>query len=314
MLNIYLSLGLFIAVGSAWRYFTPNETTADALQKSIITLVLWVLLPLVVLFTVQRLPLNDAALRILLYVLATTLIALAVTWFWLGKTKLAAKTKGAFLLAAVFGNVLFLGLPLNKMMFADWTMRVAVEYMLVANVILLFTVGTIFAKHFTASGKSSLAKTATAVFKDYSVWFKEPVLVAAVIGLVFNLAGLNIPSWAEQIETMLFAALVPLLLIAVGLSLNWTKAWNGQLLDVLPVVVVQLALIPVLMWGMVALFGSAGVQTTKALLLNSMLPATLFGFLMCDRYKLDNSSYALAFSASSLLSLVTVPLWYNVLL
>lgn len=314
MLNIYLSLGFFIALGIAWRYVRPNGTSAEALQKSIVTLVLWVLLPLAVFFTMHSLPLNEAALRIMLYVLATTIIALVVVWFWLENTKLAAKTKGAFLIAAVFGNVLFIGLPLNRMVFADWTSRIAIEYMLVANVILLFTVGAIFAKTFTATGKGSLAKTATAVLKDHTVWLKEPVLAAAIIGLLFNLAGFEMPAWAEQIETMLFGVITPLLLIAVGLSLNWTKAWNTQLVGLLPVVVVQLVLIPVVMWGLVALFGSAGVQTTKALLLNSMLPATLFGFLMCERYKLDSGSYALAFSATSLLSLITVTIWYNVLL
>ncbi len=113
---------------------------------------------------------------------------------------------------------------------------------------------------------------------------------------------------------MLYSMLIPLLLLSVGLSLNWQKNWNNQLVGVIPVVVIQLILVPLLMWAMASLFGSAGVKTTKALLFDSMLPATLFGFVMCERYKLDTTAYAMAFTATSVLSLITVPFWYNVIL
>ncbi len=314
MFNVALSLGFFVALGAALRFIRPNGIAPESMQRSIVALVLWVLLPLVVFFSVQDLPLNEAALRILLYVLGTTLIALGVAWFWLRKTKLPAKSKGAFLIAAVFGNVLFLGLPLNNAIFAGWTMRIAIEYMLVANVLLLFTAGAMFAKNLAESGKFSLSRSASSVARDYPVWLKEPVLWAAVVGLIFNLAGASMPAWIELIKTMLYGVLIPLLLLAVGLALNWTRSWNNQLVGVIPVVVIQLILVPLVMWGMVSLFGSTGLQTTKALLLDSMLPATLIGFVICDRYKLDTGAYALAFSATSLCALVTVPVWYNIIL
>lgn len=312
MFNIVLPVGFFIALGVFWRFVRPNGISAESLQKSIVALVLWVLLPLVVFFTLYNLPLNERALRILLYVLGTTLIALAVAWFWLRTTNLPPNIKGAFLIAAVFGNVLFLGLPLNNAMFEGWTMRIAIEYMLVANVLLLYTAGAILARNLTKTGTASLGKSASAVFKDYPMWLKEPVIWAALIGLGFNLADVGMPAWADQLATMLYGVLIPLLLLSVGLGLNWSKSWNDQLVDVLPVVAIQLVLVPLVMWGMVALFGSAGVQTTKALLLGSMLPATLIGFVMCERYKLDTGAYTLAFTATSLPAVATVPIFYNV--
>lgn len=313
MLGALLTFFFFIALGIGWRFAKPDGITADTLQKQIVALVLWVLLPLVVFLAVHDLPLNKAALQILLYVLGTTLIALAVAWFWLGKLNLPARVKGAYLIAAGFGNVLFVGVPLSKLLFADWTMRVAIEYMLVANVLLLFTAGTILAKGFADKGNVALAKIATAVFKDYKVWLKEPVLWATLLGLVLNLASVELPAWVKPIETMLYGALLPLLLLAVGLSLNWDKNWNSRLTELLPVVVIQLVLVPLLLWGMTKLFGSAGASTTKALLLDGMLPATLFGFVICARHKLDSSAYALAYTATSVLSLITVPIWYKIL-
>jgi malate permease and related proteins len=314
MVGALLTFFFFIALGIGWRFAKPDGISADALQKQIVALVLWVLLPLVVFLTVHDLPLNTAALKILLYVLGTTVIALGIAWFWLSKLTLHSKVKGAYLIAAVFGNLLFIGVPLSKLMFADWTMRVAIEYMLVANVILLFTAGTIMAKSFPDNGKLALGKTATAVVKDYMVWLKEPVVWAALLGLIFNLASVTFPAWIKPIESMLYGALLPLLLLAVGLSLKWDTNWNSQLQGVIPVVVVQLIVVPLLMWGMVNLFGSAGLKTTKALMLDSMLPATLFGFVICARQKLDSHAYAMAFTVTSVLALVTVPIWYKILL
>lgn len=314
MLSALVTFFFFIALGLGWRFAKPEGISADALQKQIVALILWVLLPLVVFLSIHDLPLNKAALQILLYVLGTTLIALAVAWFWLSKTALHAKVKGAYLIAAVFGNVLFIGMPLSKLMFADWTMRVAIEYMLVANVLLLFSAGTIMAKSFSDTGKTTLLKTATAVMKDYKVWLKEPLLWAALLGLILNLASVALPAWVKPIESMLYAALLPLLLLAVGLSLKWDKNWNSQLQGVIPVVVIQLVLVPLLLWGMVKLFGSAGTSTTRALLLDGMLPASLFGFVICARQKLDSHAYALAYTATSLLALITVPVLYSTIL
>lgn len=314
MLNIVLPVGFFIALGALWQFVKPDGITSDTLKKSINTLIHWVLLPLVVFLTMYDLPLNLAALRILLYVMVVTLVVLAVTWFWLSKASFAGKTKGAYLIAAVFGNVFYLGLPLNKLLFPDWTMRVAIEYLLVANILLLFTAGVIFAKNLAETGKTSLGKTASAVFKGYKSWLKEPVIWATVLGWIVNLTDAGLPGWASQISNMLFGVLLPLLLFSVGLSLNWSPNWTNRLAGVIPVVVIQLVLVPLLMWGMTSLFGSVGKLTTKALLLDSMLPATMFGFLMCERYKFDSEGYALAFIATSAVALVTVPAWYRLIL
>lgn len=313
MLNALLPAGFFLVLGVAWRQLRPGGVSPDTLQAHLAALIYGIFLPLLVFFTLHDLPLNQAALRILLYVLAVTLIALGIAWFWLGRMKIAPKRKGALLIAAAFGNVLFLGLPLSKLLFADWTMRVALEYMLVANVLLLPTLGVILARQLAATAKTSLKKAASEVMGDYRVFVKEPVLWAALLGLLANLLELKFPAWMGSIEAMTLGLLLPLMLLSVGLALQWRAEWNKQLVEVLPVIALQLVLVPLLMWGMLSLFGSAGVKTSNALLFDSLMPATVFGFALCERHKFDSTSYALAFSASTLAALLTVPLWYAVL-
>lgn len=315
MLGNLLTLLLFLVIGVSWRLLKPHGITAETLQRGLTELIHLLFLPLTVFFIMLELPLNEAALRILLYVLGTTAVALAVAWLWLWKSKLAGKTKGALLIASGFGSIFFLGLPLNVMFYPDWTMRVAIEYGLVANLLLLFTAGTVLSLSLSQAetSKGRFGK-AFAALKDYNIWLLEPMVWAALLALVLNAGGVASPAWLAGIKSAILGALVPLLLISAALSLKWTKEWSNQIVGVLPAAAIQLVLVPLLMWGMVSLFGSAGASTTRTLLLDSMLPATVFGFLFCERYKLDTAAYTLAFTLTLALSLITVPLWAKVLL
>jgi hypothetical protein len=303
----------FMALGIGWRLLAPQGISAGSLQRQLMALAHVVILPIAIFFIMSRLPMNAAAMRILWYVLATTAIALAVAWFWLQNSKLPPKTKGALLIAAGFGNVLFLGLPLNKVLVGDWSMRVAMEYGLVANVLLLFTAGAILSRSFSEPGKAKFKGPINEVLKDRNVWLREPLVWAALAGLVVNLGGMKLPSWFGTIEVAIYGFLIPLLLLSTALAVSWTNAWKAQLVNVLPVAGIQLILVPLVMWGMISMFGSVGAKTMQALLLDSMMPATLLGFLVCDRYKLDTGAYGLAFSLTTVLAIITVPIWFNLL-
>lgn len=313
MQNGVLVILFFLVLGIGWRILSPQGISAGSLQRQLTVLAQVAILPIAVFFIVSKLPMNQAAAKILWYVLATTAIALAAAWVWLWKSTLPPKTKGALLIAAGFGNVFFLGLPLNKVLIGDWSMRVAVEYGLVANVLLLFTVGAILSRSFAEPGGAGFKGPLNEALRDRGAWLKEPLVWAAVVGLVVNLGGMKLPSWFGAIEGAIYGFLVVLLLLSTALTLTWLDTWKTQWVNVLPAAGIQLILMPLVMWGMVSLFGSVGVQTTKALMLNSMMPAALLGFVACDRYGLDTGTYGLAFSLTTVLAIVTVPIWFNVL-
>jgi len=313
MLGSVLTLLFFVAVAVAWRFLKPAGIGADSLRQGLLTLLHMLFLPLAVFFIMLDLPLNEAALRIMLYVLGTTLLALALAWGWLWKMKMSGKTKGALLIGSAFGSLFFIGVPLNAIFYPDWTMRVAVEYGLVANVLLLFTAGAVLSKSFSESGKAQFGKAVVAL-KDYQLWLKEPMVWAALLALVLNMAEVALPDWLKGIRSATLGALVPLLLITAALALNWSQEWQKQVVGVLPAVAIQLIAVPLLMWGMVSIFGSPGVKTTQVLLLDSMLPAAFLGLLFCERFKLDTASYTLVFTLTVALSLLTVPVWVQILL
>jgi len=42
------------------------------------------------------------------------------------------------------------------------------------------------------------------------------------------------------------------------------------------------------------------------------MPCMVLGIVFCDRYQLDGSLYAMAVTVTTLLSLVTLPFWYQI--
>ncbi len=80
----------------------------------------------------------------------------------------------------------------------------------------------------------------------------------------------------------------------------------------MPVVIIQLLLTPLLVWGAGGLTGLEGELRT-AVVLEAAMPSMVLGIVLCDRYRLDSSLYAMAVTLSTALSVFTLPMWFNLL-
>ena len=79
-----------------------------------------------------------------------------------------------------------------------------------------------------------------------------PALWAALLAVVLNQSGVPAPAVVESLLRLLGNAVAPLMLIALGLGLVWSGFAPRQLSRVLPVLVIQLLLMPLLVWGLVS--------------------------------------------------------------
>jgi len=55
------------------------------------------------------------------------------------------------------------------------------------------------------------------------------------------------------------------------------------------------------------------VDRTMMLTLVAAMPTMVFGIVICERYKLDSELYAAAVTLTTIVSLITLPLWFNYL-
>jgi predicted permease len=208
---------------------------------------------------------------------------------------------GALLLAAAFGNVTYLGLPVLESVLGPKMRHVALEYDLFASTPLLLTVGVLLARHYGGQGKGENPVLAL---------IKVPPLLAALAAVGLNLSGAPLHPWLAGVLDKLASGVIPLMLVVVGLGLEWKRGWAGRLLLLVPALVIQMLLMPLWVWGLAMGVGLHGELRT-AMVLEGAMPCMLLGIVICERYGLDTPLYAEAVTVSTGLSVLTLPAWYH---
>ena len=303
MLNTFYQLGFFIGLGVAWRYVNPMGISAGAMLRPLLVLLYTVLLPALTLSVMWKLPLTYATLSIVLVMIGATAVGLAAAWFYFKSRNISPRSQGAFIIAAAFGNVLVLGMPITQAVVAKWTARGAVEFEVFAVLPLLFTAGVLIAQKLGEKGNEAPGIGL----------IKQPIIIMALLGLLLNLAKVKMPGMVAVWVQMATVGIVPLAMIAVGLALQWHKQWNELIPYLVPVAVIQLVIVPLVLWGLFHIFGLTGPQTYQSMMLQAAMPAMLMGFVFCEKYKLDMTAYTAAFSFTTVVSIVTTPLWLSLI-
>lgn len=301
MLDVLWQMALMIAVGVLWRRVRPGGLDGDTTRQAVAGLVYTVLLPALVLLVLWKAPLGADAAR-------TALSAAGGVLFGLGAGVAAYRAlgtprpvTGALVLAAAFPNATYLGLPVLEKALGPWARSVAIQYDLFACTPLLMTAGILFAR---AHGEApDGGNPLVALLKVPPLW-----AVAAAVGL--NLGGVPLTPWVEGVLESLGTAVPPLMLIALGMGLRWeTLGWRQARL-LAPVMAIQLVLVPLVVWGLATALGLAGDRLVGVVLEGAM-PCMVLGIVICDRFRLDAGLYAGAVTVSTVLSLLTLPVWFD---
>jgi predicted permease len=293
---------LLMACGAIWQITSPNGLSGDNSRAVLTTLVYYLFLPALVLDIIWQTPLNIDSLKISAVASFGVLLTLAAAWlvYHVG-LKQPGKQAGALLLASAFPNVTYFGLPVLEASFGPEARSIAIQYDLFACAPLLFSVGILLARHY---GESQQAEN------PLSGLFKIPALWAMFIAAGLSFYSVPKPDLVEQALTTLGNGVVPLMLISLGMSLRWAcLSWRNLLL-IMPLALLQLVFQPFFVW-------LAGIQLNMqgdlltAVTLEAGMPTMVLGIMLCDRYRLNAGLYAAAVTATTLLSLLSLPLWYQ---
>ncbi|MFP5505676.1 MAG: AEC family transporter [Gammaproteobacteria bacterium] len=305
MLSVIAQMGVLIGAGVVLRLARPGGRDPELLRRGLTDIVYYLLLPALVLDALWRTELGADSLRIAALAAAGVLAALWLAGAGCRLCRVPAPTRGALLLAAAFPNVTYLGLPVLEATFGPWARGVAIQYDLFACTPLLLTVGILIARKY---GSAATPQPGGALRPLLQV----PALWAAALAIVLNRSGVAEPAVVETLLRLLGNAVAPLMLIALGLGLRWLGSDPRQLLRVLPVLAIQLILMPLLVWGL-ALATGLDTRLLAPVVLEAAMPSMVIGLMLCDRYGLDAPFYATAVTLSTALSLVTLPLWYRII-
>ena len=304
MYDVITQMAALIACGVIWRIIQPYGLDADHCRKVITQLVYTLLLPALVLHVLWLSPLGADSARLSLSAMGGILLALALAClaYRIGKTD--SRIAGALVLAATFPNATYMGLPVLEQLLGPWAKTIAIQYDLFACTPLLLTVGIIVARTY-GEDRNSQGNLVVDLLKVPPLW-------AALLAVVLNVSGTPMPEWIDGWLQLLSTPVVPLMLIAVGMSLTWS-AWQPQYLPLmLPVIAIQLIITPLLVFEVAQLAGLEGDYLVGTVI-EAAMPAMVIGLVFCDRYNLHAGLYAIAVTLTTALSLFTIPFWFNYL-
>lgn len=303
MYEVIAQAGILILCGVLWRVTAPHGLDADTLRNSLTTLVYILLLPALVLVVLWRADLSFDAVKVALLATLGIAAGMGAAWLWFRGRRPAATAMGALLLAAGFPNATYMGLPVLEAALGPWARAIAIQYDLFACTPLLLSVGVMLAQHYGGTGGRT---------HPLKSLMRVPPLWAAIGGVALNLFGVPLPSLLGGVMDMLAAGVVPLMLFSLGLGLRWGEGGWQRLALVMPVVLIQLAVTPLIVWGAGDLLGLEG-EVRTAVVLEAAMPSMVLGIVLCDRYRLDSGLYAMSVTLSTALSSITLPFWFALL-
>lgn len=216
-----------------------------------------------------------------------------------------AAQRRTFTLSAGSYNYGFLALPLVRELFDDQTLGVLFVHNVGAG-LALWTLGVA-----VLNGKL-----------DRRAWRQmvNPPSVAVVVAVAFNLLGIT--TWLHQHAEFVLTpvrwlgeAAVPILLVLVGASIadqlqaGGRKNHRRNTAKVIAwACLLRLGLLPVA-FLMVALVLPASVELKRVIVVEAAMPSAVFAVLLARRYGGDPATALRVVLSTSIVSLVTIPLW-----
>jgi predicted permease len=302
MYTVLTSFAMIIGLGLLWRRHVADATLVEQVRASIHTLVFSICLPALCVQVLSRTPLTAGLLRIPLVaaisIVGGMLLAMVAYRAMVRRRWLEPASAGALVLAATFGNVTYLGLPVLTERFGQSGAAYAILFDLFASTPLLWLVGVGVASHYGSGTPFSVRQALLTVIKLPPIW-------GCAVGAVVSLSGLSLPAAVQQAVAMLAAPVIPLMVFSIGLALRPHRL--DRLFVLVPAVAIKLLIVPALAFAAGRWLGLTGA-TLAACTLEGAMPTMVLALIIARRFALDEGLTALAIAVTMALSVITLPL------
>ena len=248
--------------------------------------------PCLILATLTRLEVSPEAFGEMALAAAIAIAVFAVVG--IAVLKIANLPLHSYLPAVMFANAGNMGLPVCLFAFGPPGLALAIAVFTV-NATAQFTIGALI-----ASGEMSLGRLA-----------RTPVLYAVALALVFMFSGAKPPAWFANTIELIGGLTIPLLLLALGVSLARLSVRSFGRSMAFSVLRIGLGLAT----GFAAaeLLGMTGAAR-GVIILQAAMPVAVFNYLFAQRYAREAEEVAGMVVLSTLIAFAGLPFLLAVLL
>ncbi|KUO51538.1 MAG: hypothetical protein APF76_12830 [Desulfitibacter sp. BRH_c19] len=225
----------------------------------------------------------------------TAIVGYGVSYLVIKVNKIDKGQKPEFLLAAVYGNTGFIGIPVCYAVFGSEGALLAAVFDF-GMTFLVFSLGI-----FVLLGKQR--SSVNRVLKN----LLNPPVLAFLVGLIFSTANIPIPSLVMSGVDMLGALAPPLAMIYIGGMLSQMQKIQWRTKTMSSLIITRLILIPLVTVICIKLFGITGL-VAGVILLETSTPTMVAAPLLYQKYVGNPSFSASAVFITTLLCIVTIPI------
>jgi len=239
--------------------------------------------------------------------------------YGLGKVlHIKAKILKTLFICLAFGNIAYLGLPILTEIYGPKILPDA-SLIIAVHLFWLFTIGLGFLDYEMLIRQSWIGqlfhkKNKQDIIKHIGLdLIKNPLLIAILLGLLAAISGIHIPRLLSTAVGMLAASVSPIVLVVIGLFL--AKSQLGKFKEWVPVIIfsiITLFFLPALFYYGIKIF-SSGYEKYIPSLIEVAMPLAITPFALADKFDLDKKFIARAILLSTILSIITIPIWASIL-
>ena len=291
---IVTSLSIVIMIGLGYflkRIDFLSEKDIDPFNK----IVMYILMPCMIFHAIYAADLSQIPkLSILPFIiLASSFVTGIVSYFILKQLKFDDVTLWSVLVTVMIANTAFMGYPVTlgiygnagflRAIFCD--MATLCTFLLLSFVLILRFGGTV---------KAAVRKIAL-----------FPPLWAVVLGLGFNILGIPIGPVVDNTVNYLGQGAIPLIMIALGLSINFEALSRSRSMIVFTSIM-KLALFPFVAFLIASWLGLVNLEHSVSIV-EAAMPSGMMSLLLAITYKLDYELTSDCILINTVISLITLP-------
>ncbi len=296
MTQAFLSLLPIALFGALLRAVMPG---AEEARLTLNRLVLVAFLPVLVFRTIMTCPMDATFWQVPVTAAVTSLVMVGAGFWVFHFLPIPRATKGAMILAAAFGNVTYLGLPLLQGLFPGQmteTATVAVLFEAMTSTLNL-TLGSVVAIAYGTGERITFRRTALEALKLPPLW-------ALALALVWRASGIPCPGFLLDGAGVMAASVSGMMILSLGMALRFRT--TPLLALVIPVAGLKLFASPAIASWVAGTVGLAGLTRDLAVL-EAAMPSQLLSFVIASRFRLDEGTLSAVIFGTTILSLFTLP-------
>lgn len=298
--NVVAPLFFMMVLGYFLKYIKMyDQNTLDIMNK----VVFKVFLPVLLFYNVYTTDLGEALdLKLILYAASGVLILFFLLLLIVPRLEKENPKRGVLIQGVFRSNFVIFGIPVATSIYGEG--NVGTTAMLIATIVPLFNVLAVISLEIFRDSQINVKKIAKGVITN-------PLIVAAVIGIIFLLIGIQLPTSVLSTVKDISKMATPLGLILLGASFSFSDV-KKYLNETIIIVIVKLILVPAIMVPLSVFLGFRGIALLTLTIIYGA-PTGVSTFQMAKQMDGDSDLAAQIIVFTSFFCIITMFFWIYIL-